>query len=191
MITQPFVIYLVRLPDDFAAPPLFPIFYEIHTIPEGITFPPAPSGSLSLAQADDGPVAGLCTLDENDPLGAPEGAVPGVNLFLSHQVDGEWERLPYVDVTFLDCEDASSETESALWSSPLGLAPVPRDRPAEPRPGLRGRQEHRWCDHLVQRVRVGVHGADSNDDDDVDRGRNDVVHGRADHHASCGRGSRA
>jgi hypothetical protein len=124
-ILQSFVIYLVRLPDDFAAPPLFPIFYEIHTIPEGITFPPAPSGSLSLAQADDGPVAGLCTLDENDPLGAPEGAVPGVNLFLSHQVDGEWERLPYVDVTFLDCEDASSETESALWSSPLGLALSP------------------------------------------------------------------
>jgi hypothetical protein len=121
VITQPFVLSVTRLPDDFAPPPRYPIFYEIHTIPEGITFPPAPSGSLTLAQVDDQAVAGVCTLDENEPVGAPADAVPGVNLFLAHQLpNGSWEQLPYLDVAFLNCEDASSETESALWSSPLG-----------------------------------------------------------------------
>jgi hypothetical protein len=121
VITQPFVLSVRRLPDDFAPPPRYPIFYDIQTIPEGITFPPAPGGSLTLAQADDQAVAGVCTLDENDPVGTPPGAVPGVNLFLAHQLpNGSWEQQPSVDVAFLDCEDASSETESALWSSPLG-----------------------------------------------------------------------
>jgi hypothetical protein len=122
-ITQPFVIYLIRLPDDSFPPPLFPLFFEIGTIPEGITFPTAaPSGSLTLSQFDDGPVAAVCALDADEELGVPDNAVPGSNLFLAHQENGVWEQLPYVPVTFLDCTTATALSESAsLWSSPLDL----------------------------------------------------------------------
>jgi hypothetical protein len=127
-ITQPFVIYMIRLPDDFADPPLFPLFYEIGTIPAGITFPgSSPSGSLTLSAGDDAPVAAVCALDEEDPLGTPADAVPGQNLFLAHQENGVWETLPYVPLAALDCESASSGIgESAsLWSSPIRLAAGP------------------------------------------------------------------
>jgi hypothetical protein len=120
-----FTLYVTRLPDDFAAPPFFPAFYEISTFPEGITFPSAsPTGSLTLAQSDDDPFAAICALDENDPLGVPEGAVPGENLFMAHFENGEWITLPYVEppVGFIDCVDASSEIESALWMRPFEFA---------------------------------------------------------------------
>jgi hypothetical protein len=123
-ISVPFVLVITKLPDDFADPPLFPQFFEFSTIPEGITFPSSPSGSLTLSQFDNGPLGAVCTLDDSDPLGTPAGAVPGENLFLAHQENGNWVQLPYVDVTNLDCSTASSGIgESAgLWSSPIDLA---------------------------------------------------------------------
>lgn len=124
-ITQPFVLVITRLPDDFAQPPLFPQFFDFSTIPEGITFPQSsPSGSLTLSQFDNGPLGAVCALDDSDPLGTPANAVPGENLFLAHQEDGIWTPLPFVDVTNLDCTSASSGIgESAgLWSSPIDLA---------------------------------------------------------------------
>lgn len=123
-ITVPFVLVITRLPDDFAEPPLFPQFFDFTTIPEGITFPSSPSGSLTLSQFDNGPLGAVCALDDEDPLGTPANAVPGENLFLAHQVNGNWVQLPYVDVTSLDCSTATSGIgESAgLWSSPIDLA---------------------------------------------------------------------
>lgn len=121
MITQPFVIYLIAQPDISVEPPIYGLVFEIATIPEGITFPPAsPSGSLSLAAEDDQPVAAVCTLEAPDPLGIPAGTDPS-RLFLVHLVDGVWVRqLPQVEVTFLDCSSASSEIESAShWAGPL------------------------------------------------------------------------
>ncbi|HET6616572.1 MAG TPA: hypothetical protein VFH69_02045, partial [Gemmatimonadota bacterium] len=81
VITQTFVLFVTRLPDDFAPPPLFPAFYDYFTIPAGITFPTAPSGSLTLAQFDDQAVVAVCTLDEEESVGTPANAVPGQNLF--------------------------------------------------------------------------------------------------------------
>lgn len=125
VITTPFILYISRLPDDFAGLPLVPLFFDIGTIPEGITFPEtSPGGSLSLSQSDDGPFAAVCALDENDPLGVPPGTVPGENLFLAHFENGEWVTLPYVEppVGFIDCAAASSEIETALWMRPFEFA---------------------------------------------------------------------
>lgn len=127
-IQQPFILYMIRLPDDFADPPLYPLFFEIGTIPAGITFPSSsPSGSLTLSAGDDAPVAGLCALDDEDPLGTPPDAVPGENLFLAHQENGVWETLPYVPAIALDCESARSGIgqSASLWSSPIRLAAGP------------------------------------------------------------------
>ena len=123
-ITVPFVLVITKLPDDFAQPPLFPQFFDFSTIPEGITFPSSPSGSLTLSQFDNGPLGAVCALDDADPLGTPADAVPGENLFLAHQENGNWVPLPFVDVTSLDCTTATSGIgESAgLWSSPIDLA---------------------------------------------------------------------
>ena len=123
-ITQPFVIFVSPIECN-VDPPLFGLCYEIGTIPAGITFPPAPTGSLTLASEDDQPVVGICTLDSSDPNGVPAG-VPQDSLFVVHKVNGQWVRLPQVTITFLDCSTASSEIASAgFFSSPVDFALAP------------------------------------------------------------------
>ena len=121
-ITQPFVIYVFPLPDLDVDPPFFGLVYEIATIPAGITFQSAPSGSLTLAAEDDQPVVGICALDSSDPEGIPDGVHPD-SLHVVHFVNGQWVRLPQVDITFilteLDCSTASSTETASLWSNPL------------------------------------------------------------------------
>lgn len=125
-ITQSFVIYVIPIPDFDVDPPIFGLVYEIGTIPAGITFPPvSPSGSLTLAAEDDQPVVGICTLDSSDPEGVPDGVHPD-SLHVVHLVNGEWVRLPRVDITNvlpLDCSTASSTETASLWSNPI-LEPV-------------------------------------------------------------------
>ncbi|HKY59570.1 MAG TPA: hypothetical protein VJP59_01035 [Gemmatimonadota bacterium] len=122
LVNTPFVLLFTPNADRVVKPPLFGLVYDISTYPEGITFPSSsPGGSLTLAAEDDQPVAGVCTL-----LGPPDGVpVEGVHpdsLFVVHFENGVWERLPKVDITFLDCASAG-ETESALWSNPI-LEPI-------------------------------------------------------------------
>jgi hypothetical protein len=124
LVDVPFVLLFTPLPDMEVKPPLFGLIYDISTFPEGITFSnSSPSGSLTLSSEDDQPVAGVCTLGPDDPEGVPEGVHPD-SLYVVHFENGVWERLEQVDITFLDCSTASSETESvSLWSSPI-LKPV-------------------------------------------------------------------
>ena len=119
-VDRPFVLLFTPLPDMEVKPPLFGLVYDISTYPEGITFSnSSASGSLTLSSEDDQPVAGVCTLDSSDPEGVPAGVDPD-SLYVVHFENGVWERLPQVDITFLDCSSASSQTETAsLWSHPV------------------------------------------------------------------------
>ncbi len=119
LVDVPFVLLFTPLPNMEVKPPLFGLVYDISTYPEGIVFSnTSPSGSLTLSAEDDQPVAGVCTLDSDDPNGIPEGVDPD-SLYVVHFENGVWERLPQVDITFLDCSTASSGTEVGLWSNPI------------------------------------------------------------------------
>src|SRR5688500_5053166 len=123
LVDVPFVLLFTPLPNMEVKPPLFGLVYDISTYPEGIVFSnSSPSGSLTLSSEDDQPVAGVCTLDSDDPNGIPEGVDPD-SLFVVHFENGVWERLPQVDITFLDCSSATSVENLGLWSSPV-LQPI-------------------------------------------------------------------
>ena len=124
LVDLPFVLLFTPLPNMEVKPPLFGLVYDISTYPEGITFSSSSaSGSLTLSSEDDLPVAGVCTLDSDDPAGIPAGVDPD-SLFVVHFENGVWERLPQVDITFLDCSSASSELPgTSLWTNPV-LEPV-------------------------------------------------------------------
>ena len=123
-VDAPFVLLFTPKPNANIKPPIFGLVYDISTYPEGVVFSnSSPGGSLTLSAEDDQPVAGICTLDSSDPKGVPAGVHPD-SLYVVHFENGVWERLPQVDITFLDCSTASSEIETtSLWTNPI-LEPV-------------------------------------------------------------------